>query len=258
MLNRLRIPAAGILALVVFVVGCGSDTDLEMSRRFQAAEERFAAATDKSDFEEAAALYQEILDEGFVSGIVLYNQGNAWMQAGHVGRAIASYRQAARILPRDPYLDANLNLALTQVGASAQRPILDYVLFWQQSLSYGEKISLTTLLFAVTLALWLAAQAGIRAVLLRRVGYVVLTATVLVSASAARDWWSIEQTVHGVVVVSESTARKGSSESYEPAFNKPVTEGTEFVVIDRKDGWLHARIAAVGTGWLPERHCVTW
>ena len=39
----------------------------------------------------SAAKAQEILDAGVTSGVVLYNQGNAFMRAGQTGRAIACY-----------------------------------------------------------------------------------------------------------------------------------------------------------------------
>ena len=41
------------------------------------------------------------------------------MKAKQTGRAIAAYRQAQRYIPRNPYLDANLQFAL---GAGAFRP----------------------------------------------------------------------------------------------------------------------------------------
>ncbi len=42
------------------------------------------------------------------------NRGNAWFKAGQVGRAIASYRQAQLLAPRDAALRANLQLARTR------------------------------------------------------------------------------------------------------------------------------------------------
>ena len=56
-------------------------------------------------------MYQSLLDRGIRSGAILYNQGNAFMKAGHRGQAIAAYLEAKRYLPRNPYLDANLRFA---------------------------------------------------------------------------------------------------------------------------------------------------
>ena len=62
------------------------------------------------------------LDRGQISGAVLYNQGNAFMQAGQRGRAIAAYRQARRYLGPDLFLEANLAYALGNQPAVGVAP----------------------------------------------------------------------------------------------------------------------------------------
>ena len=115
--------------------GCGQPLDLDSARRFQEAEKVFSQAKSAEDFLKAAAMYQEILDRGQVSGAVLYNQGNAFMQAGQRGRAIAAYRQARRYLGPDPFLEANLAYALGNQPAVRRRPLVEHLLFWQDWLS---------------------------------------------------------------------------------------------------------------------------
>ncbi|MEQ9409758.1 MAG: hypothetical protein RIK87_18625 [Fuerstiella sp.] len=251
--------SAGVAAVwcLTFAAGCTSAPDLETSRQFQAAEEQFASASEPADFVKAASMYQEILDDGFRSGVVLYNQGNAWMQAGRPGRAIAAYRQARYYLPRDPYLQANLNQALPRESDQAGKPLLDYLFFWQQMISYYEKGVLCTVLLGLALVLTLASQLGWQPTLTRRAGFVTLAVTLLVGLSFARDWVKIEQTRHGVVIA-ETMARKGGADSYDPAFNQALAEGTEFVVQAEQNDWLHIQIPDSGEGWIPRRAAVTW
>ena len=246
------------LIVLTFLFGCGANPDLETSRMFQKAEDEFSKAKTTDEFTRVAISYQEILDNGFTSGTVLYNQGNAWMQAGQRGRAIACYRQAKRLLPRDPYLDANLRLALSSSELSTNTPLLDYVFFWQQAVSFHEKAFLGTLLLAIALVFLLLGNANVRPVITRRIGVAALVLTSLVAVSIARDWLDIEQTTHGVVIASETTARKGASESYETAFNQPLTEGTEFHVLSANDDWLNISVGDLGAGWVPRRDCTTW
>src|SRR5690606_32912817 len=94
--------------LCLALAGCGQ-VEPETTRQFQQAEELFRSAQSPADYLRVAALYQEILDRGTVSGVVLYNQGNAFVKAGEPARAIAAYRQAQRYRPQDPYLAANLS-----------------------------------------------------------------------------------------------------------------------------------------------------
>ena len=246
------------MAVGVFTAaGCGSAPDPETARKFQEAEELFAAAQSPMDFVQAANLYQEILDAGFESGVVLYNQGNAWMQAGHKGRAIASYRQAKRHLPRDPYLDANLKQALSIGSAAPKTPLADYIFFWQQSVSYMEKAVIVTVLLLITVLCALAAQlkSDIRA--LRRITYVCLIATLVMGASLARDWLNYDCTQHAVVLT-ETIARKGGAESYEPAFTQPLNEGREGVVLSRTNDWVQIQFGESAAGWLPARNCTLY
>ena len=108
-----------LTVLSAWTAGCARSPDMESAQQFQAAQATFDAAETPEDFLRAAGLYQAILDRGYQSGAVLYNQGNAFMRAGQRGRAIACYRQAQRYRPRDPYLDHNLRYAL---GSSTPTP----------------------------------------------------------------------------------------------------------------------------------------
>ena len=127
---------------LVLLSGCSRPLDLDSSRLFQEAEKTFAAAKSPDEFLKAAAMDQEILDRGQISGAVLYNQGNAFMQAAQRGRAIAAYRRARRYLGPDPLLEANLSYALGNQPAVRRRPLVEYLLFWQDWLSYPDKFYL--------------------------------------------------------------------------------------------------------------------
>jgi len=238
--------------------GCGTAPDLETSRRFQQADELFSKAISSEDYVRAATLYQEILDDGFSSGSVFYNQGNAWMRAGKRGRAIAAYRQATRHLPRDPWLNANLKQSLPEHPADSKKPLLDYVFFWQQSLSYLEKGVLVTVLLALFLALSLISQLGWHKALLAQLSLAVLVLLALAGTSLGRDWYNFEHVRHGVVVSQKTTARKGGSETYDAAFNQALQEGTEFTILREQNDWLNIQIGRSGEGWVAKRDCVTY
>src|SRR5947208_2144848 len=65
-------------------------------------EGKYAAAVDA---------YTKLLESGSGSEALYFNRGNALFKLGQVGRAIASYRLAEKISPRDPDLRANLQFA---------------------------------------------------------------------------------------------------------------------------------------------------
>lgn len=239
------------------VAGCGSSVDPAMYAKFQAAQDRFEQAQEPQQFLQAAAMYQEILDAGLVSGAVLYNQGNAFMRAGERGRAIACYRQAKRHRPRDPYLDANLRYALGEKEAGRSKPIIEYVLFWNQWISYHGKYQASLVCAFVTFCLSVAAL-FVRPTLFKGLATVALCVTMAAVISAAYDWYRFSHLKHGVVIADEVVALKGNSESYQPAFTKPLDEGTEFQVLDQRSGWTHIRLAGSQDGWVPSQEVTVY
>jgi hypothetical protein len=248
---------AGLFALLVLFAGCSRPLDPDSTKLFQEAEKTFAAAKTPEDFLKAAALDQEILDRGQVSGAVLYNQGNAFMRAGERGRAIAAYRQAQRYLGRDPLLQANLAYALGDRVPVTRRPLIEYLLFWQDWLSYPAKFQLTaagvmaTFLIAVT-ALFVYRR------LMARLALVGAALSLLLAFSAGYDWHRYQWKVHGVVVEKHTVARKGNAESYEPALTAALDEGVEFDLLERRGEWLWIRLAGDQEGWIPEKNAVVY
>lgn len=242
---------------LVFVCGCGQSPSLDLTRKFQAAEKTVAQATTPADYQRAATAYQEILDDGFRSGVILFNQGNAWMQAGRRGRAIAAYRQAKRLLPRDPYLDANLRLAVGNDAATTTN-VLDYVFFWQQSATTQEMSFAATLFLVLAMLASICVQLKYRPASARIVAIVSFCLLTLIAGSLLRDWWQNDAVRHGIVVATEVTARKGASNDHPASFNQALAEGTEFTVEGERDGWLLVRVGEKGEGWIPQRDCVVW
>ncbi|MBI2477311.1 MAG: hypothetical protein HYV60_01265 [Planctomycetia bacterium] len=238
--------------VLIALPGCGASVDPAMYAKFQAAQDRFEHATNPPQFLQAAATYQEILDAGVVSGAVLYNQGNAFMRAGERGRAIACYRQAKRHRPRDPYLDANLRFALGENATGRSKPIIEYVLFWSEWISYHGKFQASLACALVTFGVSVASL-FVKPQLLKRIAMLALCLTIAVVISAGYDWYRFSHLKHGVVIVDEVVARKGDSESYQPAFTKPLDEGTEFQVLDQRNGWTHLRLAGSQEGWVPSK-----
>ena len=139
-----------LLACCGGVCGCSGTADVAVMKDFERAEKKFSAAKTPSEYLEAAIAYQSILDRGFRSGIVLYNQGNAFMNANQRGRAIAAYRQAQRLRPGDPLVEANLQTALAGVAVPHQKPLMETLLFWQNWIGYSTKFLVATGLLLLT------------------------------------------------------------------------------------------------------------
>jgi hypothetical protein len=246
------IPVLLAATLLLPAIGCQRTVDLEIASMLDRAQKTFDQAESQDDFLLAASHYQAILDRGIVSGAVLFNQANAYMRAGQRGRAIASYRQAKRYRPRDPYLDANLRFALGADNPTSSRGLVGLLLFWQDWISYPGKFHLAGALAVVSFLL-ASAYLVSRRRLFARLTIATLCFTLILAMSAAYDWHRYEAVVHGVVVVDGVVARKGNATTYEPAFTEPLVEGTEFRLVEQRGDWVLMHLEDGPDGWVEKR-----
>ncbi|MCY3023363.1 MAG: tetratricopeptide repeat protein [Planctomycetota bacterium] len=251
-----RITACGLAPCLLMAALCAAwpaaaQEKGARERTFVRGLELFDTAKTPAEYREAAALWESLLVDGYQNGAVCYNIGNASMRAGDYGRAIAAYRKAKLYLPRYPYLEANLKQALMAAPGRLPEPPAPWwkhVLFWSDWLSYPEKFhaALGGFVAAVILAtLGLLCRA-------RKLywfsGGVVVVALFL-SVDAGLAYVDVSQSRHAVVVA-ETVARKGTGEKYEPAFDQPLKDGAEFIIIDRSGPWVFGHFEGIGDGWL--------
>lgn len=238
--GRLRSP---FVLLAIILVLAGNTFAADVAADFSAANKLYA----EGKFAEAAGAYEKIIQTGAVSPSLLFNAGNAKFKSGHLGQAIAMYRQAEQLSPRDAELRANLAFVRNQVQGATTRES-----FWQNwfgSLTLNEDAVLTAVLFWLTLGLlvvrqiyrlWVPKVKGATRIL---VVLTIFSATVL-GLQAANHFSSAT----AVVIADNATARSGPFDDAQSAF--AVRDGAELPVLDRRDGWVQVVKGAGKSGWL--------
>jgi tetratricopeptide (TPR) repeat protein len=211
---------------------------------FSAANKLYA----EGKFADAASAYEKLLQAGNVSPALLFNDANAEFKAGHLGKAIAAYRRAAQLSPRDAELRANLAFVRNQVpGATVrERPWQN----WLGILTLNEGAVLTAVLFWLTAALLIARQ--IRPALvpkLKSATRVLVALTFFSGAVLALQAANHFTSATAVVTADNVTARSGPFDDAQSAFT--ARDGAELPVLDRRDGWVQVANGAGKTGWLP-------
>lgn len=198
-------------------------------------------------FAEAATAYESILQTGVESPALLFNAGNAEFKAGHLGQAIAAYRRASLLTPRDAELRANLAFARNQVRGATERESWWDNLFG--SLTLNEGTLLTVAFFWFTFALLTIKQ--IRPTLAPKLRgltrfAVVLTffSGVVLGLQAANHF----NNAIAVVTSAEATARSGPFDDAQAAFT--AHDGAELSVLARHDDWVQVADASGKIGWL--------
>lgn len=202
---------------------------------------------EEKKFADAAACYQGILAAGQASAEVYFNLGNARFKANQLGWAIAAYREAERLTPRDPDLRANLQFARNQVEGPTLKPTRWQKLFGTLSLNEWTGLAATGLWLTFGLLALMQLRPGLKATLKTPVLLAGLT-TVLLGAGlgvAAQ----VNPTAGMVIVTARDVAvRNGPLQESQTAFS--VHDGAELRIVDRKDDWLQVTDGTRRVGWL--------
>jgi tetratricopeptide (TPR) repeat protein len=203
---------------------------------------------EQGKFTEAAKSYDNLIEVGVVSPALYFNAGNAYFKSGQTGKAIAAYREAEQLAPRDPDIRANLQFARNQVANYIPALPGSKWTRWMNRMSVNEwtiaaSTSLALLfIFATVQQLSPALRRS-----LRMPAVVLALVTVALAVCLYIDF-SVAETKSAVVTTSEAVVRRGPFDESQSAFT--VRDGAELLVVDAKDNWLQVTDASRRTGWL--------
>jgi tetratricopeptide (TPR) repeat protein len=232
-----------LLAALAVWIFTGRATATDPTAEFNAANKFYA----EGKFAEAAGTYKKILQSGAVSPALYFNYGNAEFKSGNLGRAIAAYRQAAQLTPRDAEVRANLDFARNQVQGPSLRESRWEI--WLGLLTLNEWTGLAVVSFWLTFALLVARQ--IRPSLKTALGGFARGAVVVAILSCA--CLGVNAAIHfskqtAVVVAQVATARSGPFDEAQSAFTSH--DGAELAVLDHRDNWLQVTDSSGRIGWF--------
>jgi tetratricopeptide (TPR) repeat protein len=204
----------------------------------------------KGDFADAATAYEDIVRKGAQSSAILFNAGNAEFKSGNLGKAIAAFRRAELLAPRDSEIRANLAFVRNQVQGATIRES-----FWQNwlgSVSLNEWTVFAAIAFWLTFLLLAAKQ--IRPALaakLKSATWIFAALTIfsgtILGVQAANHF--SKQTA--VVISAQATARSGPFDDAQNAF--AIHDGAELSVLDRREDWVQVADGSGKSGWLPAK-----
>ena len=202
-------------------------------------------------YEQAAALYENLLAFEIINGSLCYNLGNSYLKAGKIGKALVNYRRAELFMPRNEDLQANIQYALQQtIDKIEGRDPYSYIksfCFWYSRLTIKE---LVALFLVANMGLWGIAlfQLFKTKEYLWLVLYVFIASALLFGASAAIKVYSFYYKPGGVVTAREITVRSGGSINDTALFG--LHEGAEFDWLDESDGWVKIQLRDGKKGWV--------
>ncbi len=244
-----------LLLLLATLVSLGAGGEASPEARFHEG----SAAYREGDYAAAEQAWREVLDAGVANGHLLYDLGNALYRQGRVGPAVLAWRRARVLLPRDPDVAANLELARAELRE--QLAPVDHVpaiFFWQRSLALSESALLGALFAGLALGLlaWLrwrrrsqggaAAEASsLRplAVLLGVLGALLLLSTALTARA-------LQGSPGAVLVVDEAAGRSAVGADGVELF--VLHEGAELRAVEIDAGHVLVALPDGRRGWLTQ------
>ena len=203
-------------------------------------------------FGEAATTYGVLAQSGQISPALYFNWGNALFKSGQLGRAIAAYRQAESLAPRDPDVRANLQFARNQ----RQGPTLSANKShqWLRKLTLNEWATLA----AVGIWIFFSALAFLQWRPPPRTPKGVLAAlgaaALLLCGCAATALYDSKAEQVAIVVTTDAIVRNGPLDTGANAFT--VHDGAELAVLDQHDDWLQVETDAGHVGWIKKDQVV--
>lgn len=205
-----------------------------------------AARWEAGDMQGAIAAWQPAVDAGWGSARVKFDLGNAWYRRGDRARAIAYWRAAGHLAPREGGVSHNLALARSElegVPSPAPDPAL-----WMRIVTPGE--------------LGLLAIGGVfvgSAMLVRRrrsgegsrwPGIAVGWTGLVIGSVASMGWWTQVNAPIAVVVDRPALAREAPDAS--SAVRETLPVGAEVAIHQVRGPFLLVETGDGDRGWVPD------
>ncbi|MFH0879083.1 MAG: hypothetical protein V2A34_05175 [Lentisphaerota bacterium] len=199
---------------------------------------------------DAAALYKQLMDQGYAPRELLYNMGNAFFKAGKLGEASLYYRRAWYLSPRDPDIRANLSFALQNAGASAPDYLMPVKILHKLSLSEWSMLGM--------LSYWLACG-FLAAFILRpfnrqllQKGIVLFAGLTVLSLAGIGSWLQLYAHPEVVVIATGQKALSGPVNDSVALFT--VAPGSLVLEKNEREAWTEILLDKQ-TGWIPSASC---
>jgi tetratricopeptide (TPR) repeat protein len=200
-------------------------------------------------YQDAIDGYLQLVGNGYVSGHLYYNLGNAYLRSGQLGRAILNYKRAQILIPRDADLNFNLRYALDQAQdvISPDQNYLEQAFFWLEDLTLRE---LMWVFAGLNFLFWgiLLLRLFVRPEWTYYVFIVLLIFWLVGGASLGVKWHQLKSDLRAVILAEEVDVLAGPDSNDTVLFK--LHEGTTIQRVRIEDDWSLIRLSDSKRGWV--------
>ena len=244
----------------------------EANELYLAAQE--SAKTDSAEategFANASAKYQMLVDSGVANRKLFINLGNAYLQSGKLGHAIANYQRAKSLDPFDQQVELNLRFAFSKVKGldEAKEPAVvqgrwgmivkniqmvnDWLIGTVGRAAIFWTLGLVSVLFW---GLLIVKNFGWR-IPVWSLAWLPLLLLAVTLTSVLLDETETVANRLGIVVADQLVLRAGNGEHFETVSTVDSAEGHSVKVISRRADWIQIETAKGKVGWVSAKRIV--
>lgn len=215
---------------------------------------------EEGNYADAVVAYEALVAIGVNDQVLYYNLGNAHLRMDQLGEAIANYRRAQRLAPRDQDIAINLAVARSQtqdlVAAPTQlentnaRFLVAQLLLPTRWVSANESAYLALSLWSVLSLLVVSTR--IFPAVRRRLTYGMAVGAVLLGLSLVPLGMHLsgQWRPSAVVITPDVAIKSGPGVNYLTEFT--LHDGTEVQIIETRMDWVRIVLPGDLQGWAPQ------
>jgi hypothetical protein len=242
--------AARIIILLIFGVLCVVP--------MRAADSLFRQANqyyNQKEYENAIAIYQQLIDSGYNDAVLCYDLGNAYFKSNQVGYAVLWYERALRLAPNNKDIQYNLAFANQQTIDNIESiPPFFLKIWWLavQNLLSAKQWAVLSIVLCAVLVCFILLIFLISSYRLRMTFFlfacVCLVASITSIVFASLQTKAVNRTDEGIVIQSSVTLKSTPDHSGTDLFT--VHEGVKIKVTDQAGAWVEVQFSNGSKGWM--------
>ncbi len=209
----------------------------------------------EGQYESAIQSYHKILSQGYESGPLYFNLGNAYFRTGKLGYAIYNYEKGLKLDPNDDDLTYNLRIANSRtVDKISEVPKLFIISWWEGivTLLTITGWSVLVIVFYFILIAGVGVYLLIRKAILQRIAFITsslsLAVLILISVFLFARINREASTNYGILLSPNYTVKVSPDSRSNDAF--VIHEGIRFTIEDHVGNWDKIRLVDGKVGWV--------
>lgn len=239
------------IILIIFLFSTFSLYSIDSKIEFKKANDFF----NNGDYNSAAEIYNNLLENGFKENEIYYNLGNTYFRLEKIPLAILNYERAKKLNPSDEDINFNLKIAYLRIVDKFEPvPKLFFIEWYEQivrlfySGDWGILLVVSVWIFFISLVLvFFSSNSSLR----RTVALTTFISLFLIMISSFLGYKSYvyeneknEAIIFNPSVYVKSAPDPGSTDLF------ILHEGTKVIINESIDNWLQIRVENGDIGWI--------